>query len=224
MAETNIYERLRKVQLELKVPKSQRNAFGNYNYRNAEDILEAVKPVLDKYGLLLIVHDEVVQIGDRYYVKATAAVTDGERSQSALAPLSATAFAREEETKKGMDGAQVTGSASSYARKYALNGLFAIDDTKDADSDEHASQTRSATQTASKPALGQTVAEATGSPKHITKGQATLLLAKYRTKTGITDKVELLDAFIAEFGWAINEVPSGEYEAVLAEVKDEEAA
>lgn len=122
-----IHEKLQKVQFGLKSPKSQYNSFGNYPYRNCEDILEAVKPLLNDHGLLLTLSDDVVLIGSRYYVKATARVTDGEGE------VSTCALAREEETKKGMDGSQLTGSASSYARKYALNGLFDIDDTKDGD-------------------------------------------------------------------------------------------
>jgi hypothetical protein len=118
------------IQSELKAPKGQFNAFGKYKYRSCEDIVEAVKPVLRKYNFALIITDDIVLIGERYYVKATATITNG------TITYSATAFAREEETRKGMDGSQVTGSASSYARKYALNGLFAIDDTKDADSSE----------------------------------------------------------------------------------------
>ncbi len=119
---------LNEIQQKLKVAKSHRNTFGNYNYRNAEDILEAVKPMLGDSTLLLT--DEVSQIGDRYYVKATAVfIADGKQT-------AVTAYARESEEKKGMDSAQITGAASSYARKYALNGLFLIDDTKDADSDE----------------------------------------------------------------------------------------
>jgi hypothetical protein len=116
------------IQSELKAPKGQFNAFGKYKYRSCEDIVEAVKPVLRKYNFALIITDDIVLIGERYYVKATAKISNG------AITYSATAFAREEETRKGMDGSQVTGSASSYARKYALNGLFAIDDTKDADS------------------------------------------------------------------------------------------
>ncbi len=120
-------KKLIEVQQLLKAPKSQRNNFGKYNYRSCEDIIEAAKPLLTERGLLLTISDEISQIGDRYYVKATASVTDGDQSVTTVA------YAREEEAKKGMDGAQITGSASSYARKYALNGLFAIDDTKDAD-------------------------------------------------------------------------------------------
>lgn len=115
------------IQSEVKAPKGQFNSFGKYRYRSCEDIVEAVKPILNKHGFSLILTDEVVSVGDRIYVKATATISSGEQD------FSATAFAREEETKKGMDASQITGTASSYARKYALNGLFAIDDTKDAD-------------------------------------------------------------------------------------------
>ena len=120
-------EKLSRIQAALKAPKNQRNDFGKYNYRSCEDILEAVKPLLAKEGLVLTITDSVEMIGNRYYVKATATVTDGEKS------ISTTAFARESDDKKGMDAAQITGAASSYARKYTLNGLFCIDDTKDAD-------------------------------------------------------------------------------------------
>jgi hypothetical protein len=113
---------------ELKAPKGQYNSFGKYKYRSCEDILEAVKPLCVKNKVLLTITDDIVLIGDRFYVKATATVTNFEGLS-----VSASALAREEDTKKGMDGSQVTGAASSYARKYALNGLFCIDDTKDAD-------------------------------------------------------------------------------------------
>ena len=118
-----------KIQEELKAPKNQRNNFGNYNYRSAEDIIEAVKPIAHKYGYYLIISDEIVEVGGRIYVKATARLQPNEAGNI----YSATGWAREEETKKGMDASQITGAASSYARKYALNGLLAIDDTKDAD-------------------------------------------------------------------------------------------
>lgn len=124
-----IYKKLFAVQQTLKAPKGQRNDFGKYNYRSCEDIVEAAKPVLAVQQLLLSLSDELVLIGDRYYIKATARVvdiTDGEKYE-------VYAYAREEESKKGMDGSQVTGASSSYARKYALNGLFGIDDTKDSD-------------------------------------------------------------------------------------------
>lgn len=122
------------IQKELKAPKGQYNSFGKYKYRSAEDILEAVKPLLHKHGCLLTLSDEIILIGDRYYVKATARVTNGEEAAQTIA------YAREDLDKKGMDGSQITGTASSYARKYALNGLFLIDDTKDADTDEFANQ------------------------------------------------------------------------------------
>lgn len=132
----NIYEKLLAIQQELKAPKGQYNSFGKYKYRSCEDILEAVKPICAKHNALLTISDDLVYMGDRYYIRATATLVDivdfGE--------VRNTAFAREEETKKGMDGSQITGTASSYARKYALNGLFCIDDTKDADTDEFKKQ------------------------------------------------------------------------------------
>lgn len=118
-------------QNELKAPKNQYNNFGKYSYRSCEDILEAAKPVCAKHGLLLTVSDEIVQLGERYYVKATARIYDVLGSEHE--PITAAALAREPLDKKGMDDSQITGAASSYARKYALNGLFCIDDTKDAD-------------------------------------------------------------------------------------------
>lgn len=118
-------EKLSEIQTKLKAPKSQYNSFGKYNYRNQEDILEAVKPLLN--GLVLTVSDEIVEIGGRIYVKATSKISDGENS------VEVSAYARESEDKKGMDSAQLTGATSSYARKYSLNGLFLIDDTRDAD-------------------------------------------------------------------------------------------
>lgn len=122
-----ITEILQQIQTELKAPKSQYNKFGGFNYRNCEDILEAVKPLLARHGAIITLSDDIKQIGGRYYVEATAQINAGGEC------VSVKALAREEETKKGMDGSQITGAASSYARKYALNGLFAIDDTKDAD-------------------------------------------------------------------------------------------
>lgn len=124
---TSAYAKLLAVQAELKAPKGQYNGFGKYKYRSCEDILEAVKPLLKKVGLVLTLTDDIVNIGTRFYVKATATVTDIQDG----AQVSVNAFAREEDSKKGMDGSQVTGASSSYARKYALNGLFDIDDTKD---------------------------------------------------------------------------------------------
>ena len=129
----NIYEKLSQVQKSLKAPKNQVNKFGNYNYRSAEDILTALKPQLEKVGAIGVISDEVVEVGGRIYVKATAEIRDIESQDS----VKATAYAREEETQKGMTAPQITGSASSYARKYALNGLYGIDDNKDDDTGVH---------------------------------------------------------------------------------------
>ena len=134
----NIYEKLLNIQTELKAPKGQYNSFGKYKYRSCEDILEAVKPICAKNKATLILSDRLENIGDRYYIKATATLIDVESGEN----LENTAYAREEAEKKGMDGSQITGTASSYARKYALNGLFNIDDTKDADTDEYAKQSK----------------------------------------------------------------------------------
>ena len=136
--EMSIYEKLSLIQSELKVPKNRKNNFGNYNFRNAEDILEEAKPICRKYKTVLLLSDELENIGERYYIKATARLVDYDGINS----VETTANAREEETKKGMDGSQITGTASSYARKYALNGLFNIDDTKDADTDEYTKTTK----------------------------------------------------------------------------------
>lgn len=134
---------LLKIQQGLKAPKGQYNSFGKYKYRSCEDILEAVKPLLAECGVTLTLSDDICAFGDRVYVKATATIVSGTGET-----LSVTAFAREEETKKGMDASQITGTASSYARKYALNGLFCIDDTKDADATDNGSGAAPATPSA----------------------------------------------------------------------------
>ena len=134
MTENKIHEKLITVQKNLVAPKSNYNNFGKYKYRSAEDILEAVKPLNAENGLLLTISDEPLLIGDWHYIKATASITDGNES------VTVTAYARESAEKKGMDHSQITGTASSYARKYALNGLYLIDDTKDADTDEYRNQ------------------------------------------------------------------------------------
>ncbi|MBU0626930.1 ERF family protein [Patescibacteria group bacterium] len=141
-----IYKKLAKIQKELNAPKNNTNNFGNYKYRSCEDIIEAVKPLLG--DLILNISDEVVMIGERYYIKATATITDGENK------VSTTAFAREALEKKGMDVSQISGSTSSYSRKYALNGLLAIDDTKDADTQDN-------TKTVEKPRTSDPVASET---------------------------------------------------------------
>lgn len=130
-----IETKLLAIQSKLKAPKNQYNSFGKYSYRSCEDILEGVKPLLDENKCTLTINDEVMLIGDRYYIKATATLRDCESEES----IANIAFAREEEVKKGMDSSQVTGATSSYARKYALNGLFCIDDVKDADTRDNSS-------------------------------------------------------------------------------------
>lgn len=132
-----INEKLMRIQTQIKAPKNLYNSFGKYYYRNAESICEAVKPFLEKENVSLILVDDMVAIGNRYYLKATARLLDNENNES----IEVSAFAREPEQKKGMDESQITGTASSYARKYALNGLFLLDDTKDADTDEYHNQT-----------------------------------------------------------------------------------
>lgn len=125
----NIYQKLLNIQTELKAPKNQYNSFGKYNYRNSEDILEALKPLLNKNKTTVIISDKPIAVGNRVYIQATVKFIDVETGEA----VETTAMAREEETKKGMDSSQITGSSSSYARKYALNGMFCIDDTKDSD-------------------------------------------------------------------------------------------
>lgn len=141
----SITETLSAIQTELSAPKGQFNKFGGYAYRSCEDILEALKPLLKKHNACVTISDEMVMVGDRYYVRATAILTAGGDS------ITATAYAREAEDKKGMDAAQVTGSTSSYARKYALNGLFAIDDNKDPDDPSNHPNNTATAQTAQKP-------------------------------------------------------------------------
>src|SRR5699024_3041664 len=145
----NLTQRLLNAQSELKAPKGQYNSFGKYKYRSAEDILEAVKPINVRNGILLTITDEPILIGEWHYIKASATVTDG------VDNLTVTAYARESETKKGQDLSQITGTASSYARKYALNGLYLIDDTKDADTDEYRNQGNKAPKSATQAEIVQ---------------------------------------------------------------------
>ena len=155
-------DKLIKIQNELNVPKAQFNSFGNYNYRSCEDILEALKPLLAKEKLLMTITDEIVEVGGRNYVKAIIKLSDGTKE------LIYSAYAREEETKKGMDGSQITGASSSYARKYALNGLFLIDDTKDSDAtNKHENE-----------------APKTGTPYPASEKQRKLIYLLYKEKNG----------------------------------------
>lgn len=187
-----IYAALMAVQADLKAPKGQHNSFGKYDYRSAEDIIEAVKPLLKENGLFLNMTDEVVLIGDRYYIKATVSVTDIVTGES----VAASALAREAAQKKGMDESQVTGTASSYARKYALNGLFAIDDTKDADTDQYKQQTSGSNSPQNRPQ--QPAKQNAGTYKGSTANNAT---DEMRAKA-----IKSLNAEIERTGVAISEV------------------
>lgn len=155
----NIYEKLSNIQQELKVPKNQYNSFGGYAYRSCEDILEAVKPLLKKYNCTLQLEDYLENIGERYYIRAIAKLVDTEKPYveddeiCAINCITNSAYAREEENKKGQDGSQITGASSSYARKYALNGLFLIDDVKDSDTTNIGKQEDISTKKASKKQL-----------------------------------------------------------------------
>lgn len=156
-----VYEKLMHVQSGIKAPKSQYNKFGNYHYRNCEDIQEAAKPLMQEVKAALVVGDELVQLDNRFYIKATAFFIDCETGEK----VSNSAYAREELEKKGMDGSQVTGSASSYARKYALNGLFCIDDVKDADNQDNTDKGKKGAGSAKAPSG----AKAPGSRKDVQK-------------------------------------------------------
>lgn len=186
-----IYEKLLSIQTELKAPKSQYNSFGKYNYRNCEDILEAVKPLCAKYKAVSVMGDEVIQIGERYYIKSTARLIDLESD----GVVENTAYAREEAEKKGMDGSQVTGASSSYARKYALNGLFAIDDTKDSDTTNN----------------GQTT------PKEATKAKQTAKteewkLTKSELVTKFGDVVSNAEKCIEYYEKSLGDIPYSEWD------------
>ncbi|SEN95428.1 ERF superfamily protein [Peptostreptococcus russellii] len=161
-----IYEKLIKVQTLLKAPKSQYNNFGKYNYRSCEDILEAVKPILEEVGLTLLITDTIEIIANRYYVKAECTVIDIEDGSN----LKTTAYAREAEEKKGMDVAQVTGATSTYARKYALNGLFLIDDTKDDDFLNNGEQYKNTNETKSQQKNGEQYKNANETKSQQNKG------------------------------------------------------
>lgn len=203
-----IYEKLTKVQDELKAPKNQYNSFGKYRYRSCEDILEALKPILVKHGLFLMISDTLEQVGDRYYIRATCTISDGETH------ITNCAFAREEESKKGMDGAQVTGTSSSYARKYALNGLFLIDDTKDPDTDEYQKQTReNANKQTSRPGAGSGKAD-----KLVTENQLSRLYAIASDK-GYT-KEDIKKSIIKKNKQSAKELTMAEYDDLIAGIEN----
>lgn len=147
LKQLRLQDKLQAIQCNLKAPKNLYNSFGKYKYRNVEGIQEALKPMLAEYGVTVTLADEIVEVGGRVYVKATATIADCESGET----LSVSAYAREAETKKGMDDAQVTGATSSYARKYALNGLFLLDDTKDVDTEEYQAQSKRGTKAKAEP-------------------------------------------------------------------------
>lgn len=180
-----IIEQIGIIQAKLKAPKSRRNTFGNYNYRSAEDILEAAKPVCRENGCALTISDDVVQVGNRYYIKSVATLTNDQGET-----LITQAFAREDESKKGMDGSQITGTASSYARKYALNGLFCIDDTKDADTDENAAERakRAEKQKEQPPAPEPVKADSPAVAVQVAKEMCATAMRAYKQRSGKADK------------------------------------
>lgn len=180
-----IIEKLKEVQSKLKAPKSQRNSFGNYNYRSCEDILEAVKPLLNENGLVLVINDEIINIGIDNYVKATASVLWEEEK------IEVSAYAKEPKEQKGMSPAQITGATSSYARKYALNGLFCIDDTKDADSTNEHEKTLpkpKMSPTDAKENASRAIAEAEGDIDALSKIDSNIRKSKNLTEE---DKIDL---------------------------------
>lgn len=173
----SVYKQLSKVQKELVAPKNQYNSFGKYKYRSCEDIIEAAKPLCCENELVLNLTDTVELIGDRYYIKATATVTDTETGDK----VEVSAYAREPLSKKGVDESQITGATSSYARKYALNGLFAIDDSKDADTDEYTKKTDTKKPETTKKQLSESQVKrlyAIASSKNITQEQVKAVIKK----------------------------------------------
>lgn len=191
MDNVEFYKKLMRIQSDLKAPKDKKNMFGGFNYRSCEAILEAVKPLLNREGMILVISDEIVAVEGRIYIKATATVSDG------TSFMKAEALAREADTKKGMDPSQVTGATSSYARKYALNGLFCIDDTKDADTDAYTKQTQ---EKEKKPDFGS-ASEPVKNENEIKlpfdigpQDEAVIELWTLMQRDGITEK-QVLDAF-----------------------------
>lgn len=203
MENIDFYKKLMRIQSDLKAPKGQRNAFGGYKYRSCEDILEAVKPLLRREEMILIISDELVSVEGRVYIKATATVSDG------ITFMKAEALAREADAKKGMDPSQVTGATSSYARKYALNGLFCIDDTKDADTDAYTKQTQ---EKEKKPDFGS-ASELAKNESEIKlpfdvgpETEAVIELWTLMRQDGITEK-QILDAFGGKYSAVENIEP-----------------
>lgn len=211
----NIYEKLLNIQNELKAPKNQHNNFGNYDYRSCEDILETVKPLCKEQKVVLNISDEIVMIGNRYYVKAIATLVDLEdKTEDCIATIENIAYAREEENKKGMDASQVTGATSSYARKYALNGLFCIDDTKDADTDAYKKQQNNK-QEYNKSDNAQNT-KSNNQPKLITEAQRVRLVKIANGNNEIAKKV------LERYGYEKSEqIKMSDYEQICTEIQAE---
>ena len=207
----NIYEKLLIIQTKLKAPKNQVNKFGGYNYRNCEDILEALKPILEQVKATLTITDEIVMIGTRYYIKSTATLIDIENDNQTISNV---AYAREEESKKGMDASQLTGACSSYARKYALNGLFAIDDTKDIDTLNNNENTYSK----QNKTINTTKTNNAETKKLITDNIINLFNT-WIAKNNI-DK-SIIDSVLNKYGFkAINEVDTETYKKIVNELNN----
>lgn len=180
---------LLQIQSELKAPKGQFNAYGKYKYRSCEDILEAVKPILKKNNCTLLLSDSLIYVGERYYIKATATLVNAEGKS-----VSTEAYAREEETKKGMDASQITGASSSYARKYALNGLLCIDDNKDSDTTNTGDNTPAAPVKASKEdsaEVEKAIAEINGAKS---KEELKNSIAKYKGNKSVINNLAFINA------------------------------
>ena len=221
-----IYEKLSKIQSELKVPKKRWNNFGEYYHRSCEDILEAAKPICEKYGTVLLLGDEIMNVGGRNYVRAVATLIDREESGESPASISTAAVAREEETKKKLDSSQITGSTSSYARKYALGGLFALDDEKDSDETNKGAEPQKATSKRDTPpweeqAVDKTPRErAAEARKHIETLPTNAEKIKYfAAALGVANSV--LKPIVEKYapGWKVEEMSAVAFNSTLAEIQ-----
>ncbi|MBF0232839.1 MAG: ERF family protein [Desulfamplus sp.] len=214
----NIYQKLLLVQSQLKAPKGQLNKFGNFKYRSLEDIVEEVKPLLVQHTLSLTLSDTVKQIGDRFYIEATALLVNAEKPEEKIIT---TALAREAATKKGMDESQITGAASSYARKYCLNGLFNIDDTKDADTQPPINQ-KSSTQNNQKPPAQKNNNKPVTHPQGLDQAQLNWLSA-YCQRKGYTDNTTKKE-FMDFYGFSPRTTPPDIFIKIQQQIEADESA
>lgn len=215
-----IQEKLAAIQQELKAPKTQYNSFGKYAYRSCEDILEAVKPLCAKYKAFVKISDEILHIGERYYIQATASLFDTESKGECE---SVTAYAREDEDKKGMDGMQITGAASSYARKYALNGLFMIDDSKDADAQNNGDAPKSTPAEKKADYTTADIAERAESKREKRKSRAETI-NEYAKKYGVeSERVkDIVYKYVPD--GILQNASDTAFNSILCELKDESNA